>query len=378
VPVRVHLLGLLAAALIISIMVAQPILPLYLESRGLPTVEVGLLVGLMSLSLIVTELGALAVSQRLGRRGTIMLGSLGAAATQLWFALAVTRPEWYLSRLLFGAFRGLLWPLLFAEVADTAPAGRHGPTFALFWLYFGTGLLIGPWLGGWLGDAFGLRMPLQVSAFVCLIPLGFAPGISPRRDAPVSLGGSLRTLLAHPEIVAIWSLNGIHTTIYALFSTFLPLYAAGVGLAATQIGLLFAMGSATFTLAQLVAGRVLERGAILATLIPVYLARSAIIAAIPLLHTFGGLLGANALLGIVGAIIPPALSARLAAATPSAYTVVAMGAQTAAADLGFFVGPVLGGIAAGSGLLWPFVLTVPIALVGAGVIRTTLRPNAAA
>jgi len=372
VPARIHLLGLLATTLIISIMVAQPILPLYLERHGLPTVEVGVLVGIMSLSLIVTEVGALAVSRRLGRRSTIVLGSVGAAATQLWFAVAATRPEWYLARLLFGAFRGLLWPLLFAEVADAAPAGRHGPAFAVFWLYFGVGLLIGPWLGGWIGDAFDLRTPLVASAVSCLVPLAFAPSITPRHDAPLSVGGSLRALVAHREIVTVWTLNGLHTTIYALFSTFLPLYAARVGLSATQIGLLFAVGSATFTLAQVPARRVLGRGTALAALGPAYVGRSAVIAAMPLLRSFGTLLGANALLGIVGAIIPPALSARLAVVTPAAYLVVAMGAQTAAADLGFFLGPVLGGIAASYGLLWPFLLALPIALVGAVLIRMRL------
>src|SRR3972149_5419852 len=148
VPPRIHLLSLTAATMILTIMVAQPVLPLYLQERGLPPVEVGLLVGIMSLSIIATELGAMTVSRRLGRRGTILLGSLGGATAQLWFAFAAARPGWDLFRLLFGAFRGLLWPVLFAEVADATPPGRHGRAFATFWLYFGVGLLAGPWIGG--------------------------------------------------------------------------------------------------------------------------------------------------------------------------------------------------------------------------------------
>jgi PPP family 3-phenylpropionic acid transporter len=90
---RIHLLSLIGAILILSIVVTQPVLPLYLQARGLPTAEVGLVIGLMSLSLIVTELGAMVVSRRLGRRRAVLLGSLGAAAMQFWFFWAATRPD---------------------------------------------------------------------------------------------------------------------------------------------------------------------------------------------------------------------------------------------------------------------------------------------
>ncbi len=373
VPSRIHLLSLTAATMILTIMVAQPVLPLYLQERGLPPVEVGLLVGIMSLSIIATELGAMTVSRRLGRRGTILLGSLGGAAAQLWFAFAATRPEWYLSRLLFGAFRGLLWPVLFAEVADATPPGRHGRAFATFWLYFGVGLLAGPWIGGWIADAVNLRAPLVLSAGLALVPLALGGTISARRDAPVSLGASLRALRRRREVVSVWILNALHTTIYGLFSTFLPLYATTQGLSASQIGLLFAAGSATFTAAQLPAGRMLEERPVLARLAPIYLARAAAMAAIPLAHTFAGLLALNGLIGIVGAVVPAALSARLAAVTTPAQSVVAMGAHNAAADVGFFVGPVIGGIVADYGLAWPFVITLPIAAGATVLIRTALR-----
>ncbi|MDQ7851271.1 MAG: MFS transporter [Armatimonadota bacterium] len=371
VPPRIHLLGLAATTMILTIMVAQPVLPLYLQARGLPTVEMGVLVGIMSLSIIGTELAALAVSRRIGRRGTILLGSLGGAATQLWFAMAATRLEWYLSRLLFGAFRGLLWPVLFAEVADSAPPGRHGPAFATFWLYFGVGLLAGPWMGGWLADAAGLRAPLVLSAAVALLPVALGGAVSPQRDAALPLGTSLRALARRGEVLSVWTLNALHTTGYGLFSTFLPLHATAQGLDASQVGLLFAAGSAAFAAAQLPAGRALERRTALGPLAAVYLARAAVMAAVPLAHSFAALLVLNGLVGIVGAAVPAALSARLAAVTPRGEAVPAMGALNAAADLGFFLGPVLGGTVAVRGLSWPFLLTLPIAAAAAALLRAT-------
>ncbi|MBI3976331.1 MAG: MFS transporter [Armatimonadetes bacterium] len=362
-PPRVHLLGLTGAAMILSIMVAQPVLPLYLQDRGLPPVEVGLIVGLLSFALILTELGAMAVSRRVGRRRTMILGSLGGAAAQAWFTFAATRPEWYLSRLLFGAFRGMLWPVLFAEVSDAAPEGRHGRAFSLFWLYFGIGLLAGPLIGGWLGDARGLRASLFLSAALALGPVGFAAAFSAQRDAPIPLLAAFGRLLRQREVVAVWGLNAIGTTVFGLYLTFLPLYAASRSLTAAQIGLIFTVGSAAFTAAQLPAGRLLERIAPAALLIPAFLVRGLATAAVPFVGTFAGLAGLNGAASIIGAVIPPVLSSRLAGVARG-HAVVVMGGFNAAADVGFFLGPAIGGIAASYGLAWPFLLALPLAAAG--------------
>jgi MFS family permease len=374
VPLRIHLLSLIGAAMILTIMVTQPVLPLYLKDRGLPASEVGLVVGLMSLSLIVTELGAMAVSRRVGRRRAILLGTLGSAAMQLWFAFAATRPEWYLSRLLFGAFRGVLWPILFAEVADATPEGRHGRAFAMFWLYFGVGLLVGPAMGGWIADALGLRAPLLLAGALALLPLGFARTISTRHDAPVSVTAAFLALARQREVSTLWLLNAAHTTVYGLFATFLPLYAEAQGLVPSQIGWIFAAGSAAFTLAQVPAGRILDRAPPLAILLPAFLARGATTAMVPLVSGFGGLLALNAILGAVGAVVPSALTSRLAVAGQRGHAVAAMGGFNASADVGFFVGPTIGGLLAGYNLAWPFLMALPVSVVAASLLWT-LHPR---
>lgn len=362
-PRRVHLLSLIGAAMILSLMVGQPVLPLYLQQRGLPPAEVGLIVGISSFALIITELGAMALSRRVGRRRTLFIGTLGGAAAQLWFTFAATRPEWYLSRILLGAFRGFLWPILFAEVSDASPPGRHGRAFSIFWLYFGMGLLSGPLIGGWLGDINGLRAPLLLSAILGLLPAALAPSFSEQRDAPVALLAAFGALLRRREVLAVWMLQAIGTTVFGLYLTFLPLYAATQGITAAQIGVIFAVGSVAFTAAQIPSGRLLERLSPAALLIPAYLVRGVATAAVPFVGTFSALVILNGTASLVGAAIPPVLTARLAGIAGGG-SVVMMGGFNAAADVGFFLGPVLGGIAAGYGLVWPFLLALPLAAAG--------------
>jgi len=365
--------------MIFSLMVAQPILPLYLQERGLPPTEVGLLVGISSFALVLTELSAMALSRRVGRRWTLLVGTLGGAAAQLWFTYAATRPEWYLSRILFGAFRGLLWPILFAEVSDASPPGRAGRAFSIFWFYFGVGLLTGPLIGGWLGDAYGLRTPLLLSALLALLPAALGPAFSGYRDAPIPLLAAFGALLRRREVLAVWTLNAIGSTVFGVYLTFLPLYAEARSISAAQIGLIFAVGSAAFTVSQLPAGRLQERFSPAALLIPAFVVRGVATAAVPFVGSVTGLVILNGGASVIGAVIPPVLTARLAGIA-RAHSVVVMGGFNAAADVGFFLGPAIGGIAAGYGLTWPFLLALPLA--AAGVILNLIafsggRPQAA-
>jgi MFS family permease len=51
---------------------------------------------------------------------------------------------------------------------------------------------------------------------------------------------------------------------------------------------------------------------------------------------------------------------RITARAPREYLVPAMGGFNAAADVGFFVGPAVGGVLAGVGLQWPFLMVLPV------------------
>src|SRR5205809_7710502 len=63
----------------------------------------------------------------------------------------------------------MLWPVTFAEVAEAGPLNRRAGLFSIFWLYFGVGQLLGPFLGGFLGENFSLRAPSFAAAWASLV-----------------------------------------------------------------------------------------------------------------------------------------------------------------------------------------------------------------
>lgn len=359
---RVHALGLIAMGSIMSITVTSPIIPLYLDDLGLPPQHVGGIIGATSLTIIVTELLAMAMSHLLGRRRTVILALLASALMLGTFPLAASLGGLYASRLVLGAVRGFLWPVLFAEVAEHGPPERRGAQFAVFWLYFGFGQLFSPALGGWLGETISLAAPFYAGAIVCLLTIPAGLVVRPRHDPNPGnpMAAYVHLLRGAPAVARTWLLTVCNTTIVAVFATFLPLHAAARGISTAQIGIIFTAGAVAFILAQWIIGRLAGRIAVDRLLVPGFLVRGLGVAAVPWLGSFPALLSLHFFGSVASAGIPNAVSMRITTRAPREYLVPAMGGFNAAADVGFFVGPALGGVLAGVGLQWPFLMVLPV------------------
>jgi DHA1 family tetracycline resistance protein-like MFS transporter len=380
---RIHALGLMAFGSITSIMMTIPVLSLYLSERGLPPAHVGAVIGAMSLAIVFAEvLVAPAASSRLGRRATVAIALAGSAIMLAVFPQVRSLGGFYLNRLIFGGLRGLLWPIMFAEVTEHASPERREASFAIFWMYFGLGTLVGPAIGGVLGDRFSLLAPFFVAAAISMLTLAPVVAVRPFRDP--STGNPLatyRTLLRmSPAIPRVWALTLCNVTIFSVYTTFLPLHAASRGLSAAQIGLIFTGGAVSFILGQDLLRRLVDRISAERLLGPAFIVRGLGIAIVPFLYSFEALLIVNFATGLMGAVLPLALTTRVAAQASREQLVPAMGGFNAAADLGFFVGPVVGGLLAAFGLIWAFAVVLPVIVIAllllrdrGGMPRQTLR-----
>ncbi len=323
---RIHALGLVAMGSVMSITVTSPVIPLFLDARGLPPGHVGGIIGATSLTIIVTELLAMTASHLLGRRGTVVLALVASAVMFATFPLAASLTGLYASRLILGAVRGFLWPVLFAEVAEAGPPERRGPQFAVFWLYFGFGQLFSPALGGWLGGRVSLAAPFYAAAVISLLTVAAGLRVGRQRDpSPRNPMAPYGALVRHaPQVVRAWGLAFCSTTITAVFATFLPLHAASRGVGPAEIGLIFTAGALSFTLAQGLLGRLGTRVSVDHLLVPGFLVRGLGVAAVPWLGSFGSLLALNAAGNFVGAGVPNAVSLRITRQTPPAAIVPAI------------------------------------------------------
>ncbi|HBK90629.1 MAG TPA: tetracycline resistance MFS efflux pump [Parvularcula sp.] len=103
------------------------------------------------------------LSDRYGRR-PVLLGSLAAyAADFLMLALAPSLALIFLARILAGCFSAT-FSTANAYIADISPPEKRAANFGLMGAAFGLGFIIGPALGGFIGDEYGHRAPFYAVA----------------------------------------------------------------------------------------------------------------------------------------------------------------------------------------------------------------------
>lgn len=103
-----------------------------------------------------------ALSDRLGRRPVLLLSLAGAAVNYLFLAVAPSLWMLLLGRAIAGLTSANV-SVATAYITDISPEATRARRFGLLNAMFGAGFIIGPVLGGALGD-YGLRLPFMAAA----------------------------------------------------------------------------------------------------------------------------------------------------------------------------------------------------------------------
>ncbi|MBX5022440.1 TCR/Tet family MFS transporter [Rhizobium lentis] len=103
-----------------------------------------------------------ALSDRLGRRPVLLISLAGAAVNYLFLALAPNLLLLFIGRAIAGLTSANV-SVATAYITDISPEEKRARRFGLFNAMFGLGFIIGPVLGGVLGDHW-LRLPFIAAA----------------------------------------------------------------------------------------------------------------------------------------------------------------------------------------------------------------------
>jgi MFS transporter, DHA1 family, tetracycline resistance protein len=105
-------------------------------------------------------------SDRFGRRPVILISCFGLAFDYVILALAPSLRWLFLGRLISGVTTSNI-ATAFAYVTDVTPPEKRAKPFGLISAAFGLGFVIGPAVGGWLGN-INLRFPFWAAAALSL------------------------------------------------------------------------------------------------------------------------------------------------------------------------------------------------------------------
>ena len=148
-------------------------LPLFLEQEyGVSAAEIGITIGLFGFGRLVTSLPAGYLAQRYGRKGVLGLGAainvVGAAMVSVSFSYACLT-GW---RFVSGFGGSIFLTVATIYLRDEATPETRGRLLSLQELSIVAGQTLGPVLGGYIADIFGLRVPLYVQAVLMAVSLG--------------------------------------------------------------------------------------------------------------------------------------------------------------------------------------------------------------
>lgn len=142
--------------------------PLYLQELGADPIAIGTILSGFSMVMAIAHLPAGYLADKIGRRPLIWLSwGLGILATGV-MALATSLNGFVIGLLLYGLTFFVMSPL---NSYASAARGKLtvGQAIMLLSSVFNLGMVIGPWLGGVLGGAYGLRSIFYVAFGVFIL-----------------------------------------------------------------------------------------------------------------------------------------------------------------------------------------------------------------
>lgn len=174
-----------------------------------------------------------ALSDRFGRRPVILISCFGLGLDYILMALAPTLWWLFAGRVISG-ITAANFGAAGAYIADVTPPEKRAAGFGMIGAAWGVGFVMGPALGGLLGEV-NPRLPFWVAAGLTLLNALYGLFVLPeslaqenrkafawRRANPA---GSLILLRSHPELLGLSSVNFIYFLAHQVLPSVFVLYA---------------------------------------------------------------------------------------------------------------------------------------------------------
>lgn len=248
----------LSAVTFISLKGGRVLMTLFAVDLGAGPFETGMLFAVYGLIPFLFVVYAGRIADRIGNRVLMYAGFTGFAASLTLPALMPTLPVLFIASPLIG-FTSMIFIVASQNLVGvlSKPETRTR-NYSNYSLTDATGNVAGPVLVGLVIDGYGhgaTYYVLAAIAAVCLVVFHFGRHFIPARSGVVETAkrGPTADLLRLPALRNALITNGIVMTGIDLYQVYLPVYARGIGLSASEIGLIMgAFGVAGFLVRTLI------------------------------------------------------------------------------------------------------------------------------
>jgi MFS family permease len=345
-------IALISFATLLGTGIIVPLIPVYASTLGATGLQIGFVLAGYSITraLILPAIGRL--SDQRGRKPFIVIGLVIYTVLSLAYIMADNITTLIVVRLLHGIGAGMTTPIARAYVGDLAPEGEESTWMGYFNTSFLAGLGMGPIMGGYLADHFGIEgafIGLGVISFIALLGgIIFLPNIKNEKNINRPRP-SYRKMLGSEAFRGLFIYRIVESAGRRGWYSFLPVLAGiHLGLPASQIGWIIAANAITSSLLQSFTGRAVDRYKInkRAIIIGSSIFQLVYIIGTPLIGAtwgFWGLMALTSIAGIRVAFTSPANSALIIVEGRKYGMGSTMALMATAMSIGMAVGPILAG-----------------------------------
>ena len=264
IPMNKKAFAVLVASMFISMLgmgIVSPFLPIYANTLGASSLQVGMVQAAFSVTGIGTLLFVGRLSDRFGRKSFLSAGLSILAVSSLGLMSAKNPVQLILWRFIQGLGASAHMPIAQAYLGDITPVGNEGKWMGYFNAVLFAGMGAGPLVGGVITDAFNMKTTFLVMA--ALNVLALIATLIFLREMPRKIGarehasfgaplksGTMRGVLSYCTANAIGASS---------LMAFIPLFAdLKIGLSTSLIGIMLAARTPV-SLLQSYTGRLADR-----------------------------------------------------------------------------------------------------------------------
>jgi MFS family permease len=346
---------------------------LYALSQGASPLVVGTLMGLYAFLPMLLAVGAGRLSDRIGVRRPMLLGSGGImVGATLPFLLPGLGSLFVTTSLIGVSF------MLFQVSAQNATGGFGAPSdraknFSLLALGYSISGFSGPLIAGFMIDHASYRATFMLLALLPILPVAVLAhgGLAlpaPHRRLTGEESGSAIELLRHKQLRRVFALNALYAMGWDLHTFFIPVYGATIGLSASSIGLILAAFAAATFAVRLAMHWIARRWTELEVLTAALLVGGAAYALFPFVASVGPLMALSFTLGLALGSGQPMVMSLLHAMAPAGRMGEAAGLRMSIINASTFAVPLLFGAVGSSLGMAPVFWAVGAMLASGGAL----------
>lgn len=228
--------------------------PIYLQELGADPIMIGTILGGFGMAMTLSHIPAGFLADRIGRKPLIVAAWATGTITCWIMALANTLPVFTFGLVLYGTTLFVMSPL---QSYLTAARGKLsvGRVITLLSAGFNLGAVMGPIIGGRIGDQYGLRQTYFAAGVVFFISLIVISFIRPQPVERISPGQSGNRWYLSPRYLIYMGV-----IFFAFFAMYLPqpltpnFLSNQAGYDLSQIGILFSVSSVGVVVLNLILG----------------------------------------------------------------------------------------------------------------------------